>query len=64
MKLGGYRLHGAIIVTSLSSEVGGTPLDVKILQMEKDRLAILEVRSGRTNLASGVLQTNLIESAV
>lgn len=49
--------HGAVMVTTRRLElVAGTPLDIKPFQNIEDSLAILQTRSKRQNVQSGMLQ--------
>lgn len=52
--------HGAIIVTSRRPDhVAGTPLHVKAFRNVEDSLAVLQTRSKRENVQSGIVHTNI-----
>lgn len=53
--------HGAIIVTTRRLDLGGNTLHIKPLQNIADSLAILQTRSKRENLQSGMIRINILD---
>lgn len=57
--------HGAILVTTRRPDlVAGTSLDIMPLQDIEDSLAILQTRSKRENVQSGMLQLHIYRISV